>query len=147
MARQRTYVSGFMLVMLWLVPTFTSSARDEAFVVIVHPQNPATSIARTLLRSAYLKEGVTWRDGSVVVPIALADRFSARTHFVEDVLGKTPNQLKNHWVQRIFSGKGVPPIQVETPEEAIARVLADRHAVAYLPADADPGRAKVVAIH
>ena len=53
-------------------------------------------------------------------------------------------QLKNYWTQRIFSGTGVPPPQAGSAAAAIAYVLANPGALAYLPADVDPNGAKVV---
>ncbi len=144
MRRHATWIASLALILLLPVRVALSSASHEAFVVIVHPQNPATAIDRTVLRAAYLKEGVRWSDGSIVVPISLAERFPAHTGFVQHVLNKSVGALRNYWYQRIFSGTGVPPTEAATPDEALARVLADRHAVTYLPADANRGRAKVI---
>jgi hypothetical protein len=146
MRRNRTFIGIVSLVLLLVAFAATSSARDDDFVVIVHPSNTVTSIPRRTLRAAYLKEGVTWSDGSVIVAIALSDSIAAHGHFAEDVLGKTTGQLKNHWIQRIFGGTGIPPIEVESPAAAIARVLADPHAVSYIPAGASPGNAKSIAV-
>jgi hypothetical protein len=60
------------------------------------------------------------------------------------VLRKTPAQLRSYWTQRIFSGTGVPPPEAETPTAALAFVLANPGAVAYVPSTLDTGRARVV---
>ncbi len=144
MTHRRTVASSVVLALALLISAATPSARDDEFVVIVHPNNNITSIDRELLRAAYLKEAVKWRDGSVVVPIALPEAIPAHERFVERVVGKTLSQLRNYWIQRIFSGKGVPPRQAQSVQDAIAHVLADPQAVSYLPAGAEPGRAKIV---
>lgn len=133
--------------MLAFVRVDAAAAPDEAFKVIVHPQNPVTSVDRGLLRAAYFKEAAKWKDGSVVQPIALSDDYQASERFALNVLGRSLSQLKSHWIQRVFSGKGVPPLKLETPDDVIAHVLGDRSAVGYLPAGHDPGAAKVVRVH
>ena len=59
---------------------------------------------------------------------------------------KTPAQLKSYWNQQIFSGKGVPPPEADSPAAAVAYVLANPGAIAYVPADTDPGRTRVIGV-
>jgi hypothetical protein len=140
----------WLLVVLALVvaglgpaPSLASGAAGD-FKVIVHPDNPATSVDRDFLRRAYLKKATSWSHGSTIRPIDLAAGSAARTRFTRDVLKKTPSQLRSYWNQQIFSGKGVPPAEARTPAAAIAYVLANPGAVAYIPSDVDAGGAKVV---
>ena len=69
-----------------------------------------------------------------------------REAFTRDVLKKTPAQLKTYWSQQIFSGKGVPPPEASSIDEAIAYVLANPGAVGYIPDDVDPKGAKVIEV-
>jgi hypothetical protein len=129
-------------------PAFDGLARadEPAFKIIVHPENPIDSVDRKFLRDAFLRKASDWKGGETVRPVDLAAKFPARAKFGHEVLRKTPAQLKTYWNQQIFSGKGVPPPETASPADAVAYVLAHRGAVAYLPADADPGEAKVVGI-
>jgi ABC-type phosphate transport system substrate-binding protein len=130
-----------------LCATGTSLAGDDAFEVIVNPDNKATSIDREFLRDAYLKKTLEWGDGNGIKPVDLASKFPQRDRFTHDVIGKSPSQLKSYWNQQIFSGKGVPPPEAESTGEVIEFVLANPGAVGYLPANADAGRAKVVKVN
>jgi ABC-type phosphate transport system substrate-binding protein len=123
----------------------TTAAGADAFIVIVHPDNPAASVDRELLRRAYLKKAAQWRGGGAVRPIDMRSGSPARVRFTRDVLKKTPSQLRSYWNQQVFSGKGVPPPQA-SPEGVIEYVLAHPGAVGYLPADMDPGGAKIIAL-
>jgi ABC-type phosphate transport system substrate-binding protein len=123
-----------------------SAASGEDYQVIVHPDNPTSEIERRFLRDAYLRKASAWDSGTVLRPIDLTPRFAVRERFVHDVLKKSSLQLKNYWTQQIFSGKGVPPPEVETTASVIAYVLANPGAVGYLPRDADPGGAKVIRV-
>src|SRR5690606_22161384 len=121
-------------------------AGEPRFKVIVHPDNPVTSIGREYLRNAFLKKAPTWSSGETIRPIDLSTKFPVREQFTRKVLKKTPAQLKAYWNQRIFSGKGVPPPSVDSPTDMIEYVLAHPGAVGYLPANIDPGDAKVVGV-
>lgn len=123
-----------------------ASPDPHAFKVIVHPDNPAQTVSRDVLRNAYLGKGATWPRDLVVKPIGLSSKFAAREQFSRSVLKKTPAQLKNYWTQQIFSGKGVPPPEAGSTSDVIEYVLAHPGAVGYLPADVDPGKAKVIAV-
>jgi hypothetical protein len=124
----------------------TAAADPAEYQVIVNPANPITSIEAGYLRNAYLKKVSDWSDGHKIRPIDLAPRFTARARFAQHVLKKTMPQLRSFWTQRVFSGKGVPPPEVETTAAVIAYVLANPGAVGYLPAGVDAGRAKVIGI-
>lgn len=123
-----------------------SLAAEQTFKVIVHPDNPVTSIDRGFLRDAYLKKAKEWSGDGAIRPVDLTAKFSVRTKFTEDVLRKTPAQLKNYWNQQIFSGKGVPPPEAESTAAVIKYVLANPGAVGYIPANVDAGGAKVIAV-
>ena len=123
-----------------------SLADDGNFKVIVNPENPADSIDRDFLRDAYLKKSTEWGDGETIHPIDLAAKFAERDRFTDQVIRKTSSQLRTYWNQQIFSGKGVPPPEADSVAAAIQYVLANKGAIGYIPADADPGKAKVIGI-
>jgi ABC-type phosphate transport system substrate-binding protein len=133
-----------VLALLGLAGPASSLAGKDAFKVIVHPDNPATSVDREFVRRAYLKKATHWSHGGKIRPIDLPSGAAARDRFTRDVLKKTPAQLRSYWSQQIFSGKGVPPATSDSTAAAIAYVLANPGALAYIPADVDPGGAKVI---
>jgi hypothetical protein len=120
-------------------------ADSPEFKVIVHPDNPVSAVDSSLVRAGYLRRA-DWPDGVAIRAVDLSPRHPVRTTFVKRVLGKTPEQLRRYWNQQIFSGKGTPPPQVDALDEVITFVLEHRGGVAYVPADAAVGAAKVVAL-
>lgn len=135
------------LIAIWLVVDSSSSASDDGFKVIVHRDNPIAVVDREFLSSAFLKTKTSWaRDGKAIRPIELPKGQAVRDRFTRDVLGKTPAQLRIYWIQRIFSGTAVPPPEAESTSAAIAYVLANPGALAYVPAAADPGGTKVIKV-
>jgi ABC-type phosphate transport system substrate-binding protein len=123
-----------------------SAARDAGFKIIVHPENPVEAVSREFLRHAWLKKSTEWSDGETIRPVDLSSRFTVRDQFTQEVIRKSPAQLRNYWNQRIFSGKGAPPPEAGSIDDLIEFVLANPGAVAYLPDDADPGEARVIEV-
>jgi len=143
---RRTFILLLLGTPWWLAASRTSAADDEGFKVIVHPSHRHNSIDRDFLRRAYLKKANVWGDGTRVRPIDLPRGSAARARFTREVLRKSAAQLKSYWNQQVFSGKAVPPPEVESAADAIAYVLDHPGAIAYLPANLDPGGAKVVVL-
>lgn len=146
MAHLRTSVRLLLLATAWLWLASSSTARDEEFKIIVHPDNPVSVVDQQFVRDAFLKKATSWSHGGTIRPIGLSAELPARDAFLQEVLKKTPAQLRSYWVQRIFSGTGVPPPEAESTAAAISYVLANPGALGYLPSHVDPGRAKVVTL-
>jgi ABC-type phosphate transport system substrate-binding protein len=131
---------------IWFALAVASAAASEDYKIIVNPDNPVAALDRQFLRDAFLRKTSDWNGGEAIRPIDLANRFPVRDRFAQDVLKKSPSQLKSYWNQQIFSGKGVPPPEADSTAAVVAYVLAHRGAVAYLPLEADAGAAKVVKV-
>ena len=132
-----------------LAPGHASTEREprpDEYRIIVNPANPAREMSRSFLRNAFLKKTTQWDNGETVRPIDLTRRFPVRDRFTREVLNKTPAQLRSYWNQQIFSGKGVPPPELDSEAAMISYVLRNRGAVGYLPATADPEGAAVVTL-
>jgi hypothetical protein len=126
--------------------TVEQSPPPDDYHVIVHPSNPVRVLGRSFLRSVYLRKTTTWPSGETIRPVGPGKRFPARERFAREVLDKSPAQLRSYWNQQIFSGRGVPPPELDSAAAIIAHVLRSRGAVGVLPAAADPGDAAVVTI-
>jgi ABC-type phosphate transport system substrate-binding protein len=134
------------LVMIVLGVAGKSVAEDHAFKLIVNPDNHIDAVDREFLRDAYLKKTVEWENGEAIRPVNLASHHPVREKFDEQVLRRTPAQLRAYWTQQIFSGKAVPPPEAESVADAVAYVLANKGAVGYVPIDVDAGKARVIGI-
>lgn len=137
------------LSLSWLGYASSPAAERELYKVIVNPHNDIAVIDREFLRDAYLKKQTEWpqgRHGGAIRPISLSRKFAAHDQFARGVIQKTPAQLKTYWNQQIFSGKGIPPPEADTPEDVISYVLANPGAIGYLPANVPPGDAKLIEV-
>lgn len=138
--------AAILIAIAALAMTRPAIADDDAFKIIVHPENRIAAIDRGFLRNAFLKKTSSWGDRRTIRPIGLTPKFPERARFASVVLKKTTAQLKSYWSQQIFSGKGIPPPESDSVTRVVAYVLANRGAVAFVPADANVGKAKVIEI-
>jgi len=125
------------------------AASSGEYKIIINPDNPANELERQFVRDAYLRKANRWGSdatGMTLRPVDLTSRFAVRDRFAQEVLRKNASQLRSYWNQQIFSGKGVPPPEVDTTASVVAYVLANPGAIGYLPHDADAGGAKVVRV-
>jgi hypothetical protein len=144
MARLLYILCSLLLIAPVVVLASVPVANEGAYVIIVHPKNPVTSVDREFLRDAFMKKALYWSDGTSLRPATLSNRFPANARFTQDILNRSPKQLRAFWIQRIFSGTAVPPPELDSTAAAIAHVLRNLGGVAYLPAGIDAGGAKLI---
>jgi hypothetical protein len=117
------------------------------FRIIVHPEGPAREVDRRFLAQAFLKNVSQWRGGETIRPVDLRANSRTREKFSGAVVRRPVAAVKNYWQQRIFSGRGVPPPEVESDEDVVRYVLKHRGGVGYVSGRADVGRARVLVVH
>jgi ABC-type phosphate transport system substrate-binding protein len=120
--------------------------RAPAFLVVVHPSNEASSIDRKFLEDAFLKKVTRWPSDQVIRPVDLAPGSPVRRAFSAEVLNRSVEAIKVYWQQRIFSGRDVPPPELDSDDEVIAYVLKHEGAVGYVSAAASLDGARVLGV-
>jgi ABC-type phosphate transport system substrate-binding protein len=113
-----------------------------AYRVIVNPSNPQSSIDRRFLADAFLKKVTRWPTGDGVRPVDLNAGSTARHRFTEDVLGRSVAAVKSYWAQVVFSGRDVPPPELDDDDAVVRYVLKHAGALGYVSAGANIDRAK-----
>jgi ABC-type phosphate transport system substrate-binding protein len=121
-----------------------SAAIPRPYKLIVHPKNATRSLPRRFVAEAFLKKISEWPDGEAIAPVDLSSDSSVRRAFVEEVFERTTPAIRSYWQQMIFSGRGVPPPELESDDAVIRYVTHHRGAIGYVSARADIGDAKVV---
>ena len=147
---RRPSVLGLVfLAAIPLVLTLPSAlARAEAteFRVVVHPKNPIENLNKEFLSDAFLKKTTRWKDGESLRPVDLRPDSSVRKRFSDSVLKRSVAAVRSYWAQRIFSGRGVPPPELDSDGAIVDYVLKHRGAVGYVSAGAKLGSTRVVSI-
>ena len=117
-----------------------------AFRVIVAPSNPVDGVDRRFLLEAFLRKTTRWPDGQPLRPVDQPADSPTRRRFSEDALRRPVSGVKEYWLQAIFSGRGVPPPEVDSDDQVVKFVLQTAGAIGYVSADAALGGAKVVSV-
>jgi len=116
------------------------------FRVIVAPGNPVDGVDRRFLLEAFLRKTTTWPDGRPLRPVDQPADSPTRRRFSDDALRRPVSAVKEYWLQAIFSGRGVPPPEVDSDDQVVKFVLQTAGAIGYVSADASLGGAKVVPV-
>jgi ABC-type phosphate transport system substrate-binding protein len=114
-------------------------AGDAAFQVVVHRSNPLASITRAELSAIYMKRTRSWSDGREIVPVDQPAGAPVRERFSRAVHGKNVAYVTRYWQRLIFSGRGIPPRQLQNDAAVLAMVKNSRDAIGYIARDALPG--------
>ena len=135
-------------VLFGVCPDARHALADEgpSYRIIVHPENPTSKAPRQFLASAFLKEVTRWDGGESLRPVDLKPQTTTRRRFSESVLNRSVAAVKSYWQQRIFSGRGVPPPELDSDEAVVAYVLKHRGAVGYVSPAADIGKTRLVRV-
>lgn len=137
--------TALAFTMLWATARAQSSGSSPpAFRVIVNPKNPQTSVGRTFLAEAFLKKTTTWPNGNQIHPVDQREDAPVRAKFSKQILGRTVASVRSYWQQKIFSGRGVPPPELDSDEAVIKYVLKYQGAIGYVSGTAEIGDARVV---
>ena len=125
-------------------PAAAESVAD--FRVIVHPDNPSTSLSRDALTDSFLKRTTRWGDGETIRPVDQRSDSAVRRRFSDSVLQRSVAAVKSYWQQRIFSGRELPPPELESDEAVVSYVMKHRGAVGYVSGAAKLERARPVQV-
>jgi hypothetical protein len=123
------------------------SESGGSFRVIVHPENKVTSVSREFLANAFLRNVRDWDNGVGIQPVDLAPNSPTREEFSQRILLRSVAAVRSYWQQRIFSGRGVPPPELESDAAIVRYVVGNRGAVGYVSKSTELGAARVVSVH
>jgi len=121
-------------------------ADAPGFVVIVNAQNPLKTEPRALLSQIFLKQLTRWEDGELVRPVDLSPGSLVRRAFSNEVIGRSVAAVRHYWQQRIFSGRDVPPPELDSEEAVLRYVARYRGALGYVSVTAKLAGLKVLSL-
>lgn len=145
---RRTFTKLFVSFALVALVCAWAQAQSTGPVyrVIVHPSNPTTSLPRSVLVDVFLKKVTRWDHGEQIRPVDQTGDSAVRRKFSEEVLKRSVAAVKSYWQQAIFSGRDIPPVELESDQAVVQFVLKYPGAVGYVSATANVGDAKPVAL-
>lgn len=146
----RACVSLTLILSLALTAFVASVSAEQpeaaGYRVIIHPDNPVTSVERAFLADAFLKKVTRWPDRRAMYPADLHPSSATRSSFSRTVLKRSVAAIKAYWQQRIFSGRGVPPPELGSEAQVVDYVLRHNGAIGYVSGTTDIKGAKAVTV-
>ena len=122
------------------------AGEPPAFRVIVHPKNPLASASREFVSDVFLKRVTRWGDGETIKPVDLRPDSAVRRKFSERVLKRSVAAVRSYWQQRIFSGRDVPPPELDSEAAVVSYVASHPNAIGYVSGSADLGNTRELAL-
>lgn len=124
----RTFLLGLVL----LAAAAARPLAAQGFTVVVHADNPATSLGKSEVSNIFLRRSARFASGKAAMPVDQAKSAPAREAFSKTVLGRSATAVVAFWQQQIFAGKAVPPAERASDAEVIAFVKANPGAIGYV---------------
>jgi ABC-type phosphate transport system substrate-binding protein len=134
----------WLIVVLALALSHPSAADEPSFVVIVNRGNDNTKLDKKSLADAFLKKQTRWNEDKPIQPVDLNKGSAVRRRFSEDVLGRSVSSVRTYWNQLVFSGRGVPPPELDSDVDVVKYVASHPGAIGYVSASTDVKTVNVV---
>jgi len=122
------------------------SKSAPAFHVIVHAHNPSTALDRKFVADAFLKKTTRWAGDTVIRPVDQKPKSSVRRAFSRAVLKRSVAAVRSYWRRVVYSGRGVPPPELDGDKEIVDYVRKHRGAIGYVSSGAELTGVKVVQV-
>jgi hypothetical protein len=140
-----TLVSAYGLA-YWLGAGASLATSAPPWRVVVNQGNPLTVVERRFLADAFLKKTTRWPTGDGIRPVDQREESPVRLRFSDDVVGRSVAAVKNYWAQLVFSGRELPPPELENDEDVVRFVAKNAGGVGYVSAAANVERVKVLTV-
>ena len=144
----RTLQLSALVVLLAAVfaPARAQPVATPAYRIITHPSNAVAQVERSFVADAFLKKVTRWNDGQVIRPVDQVSDSPARRRFSEEVIKRSVVAVKSYWQQLIFSGRDVPPPELDSDAAVVQFVLKHPGGLGYVSGTTNLGQAKVIAV-
>jgi hypothetical protein len=114
--------------------------------IIVHAGNAARVVDKGFLSDAFLKKVTRWPSGETIRPLDQRPGTAVRRSFTRAILKRTVAAVRSYWQQRIFSGRDVPPPELDSDESVVAYVERTPGAVGYVSNAAKLGSSRALQV-
>ncbi|MEP1446233.1 MAG: phosphate ABC transporter substrate-binding protein [Paraglaciecola sp.] len=115
-------------------------------VVIVHPSNDSALTQKDVQR-IFLGKEKKFSNGNSILPINQQPSSSARGSFDTDTLGRSSTQIAAYWSKLVFTGKGIPPKELDNDAAVLAFVADNQNAIGYVDNASVSDAVKVISLN
>jgi ABC-type phosphate transport system substrate-binding protein len=139
----KTIKINILIIMILLA---CSLGYSQDYKVIVNDANSITEINKDELSDIFLKKTSKWSDNKKIEPVNLDADSDIRQSFAKSIHKKSVNAINAYWQKKIFTGKGIPPIEKHSDSEVIEFIRENPGAIGYISANTNTQGVKVVKV-
>lgn len=107
----------------------------KAVEVITHSSVSQHTLTTSQLRRIYTMRQLHWVDNNPITVFVLPSQHELHKHFSKERLQIFPYQLNRIWNKLTYSGLGVAPVIVNSPEALIQAVISTPGSIGYADND------------
>lgn len=133
------------IVIVSLIGLVAMPAWAGEVALIVHPDNPVTSISRAEAKNIFLGKKASWEDDKTI-RLFLQSGTSVHDDFLRKVMKKSPQQYLIFWKKKLFLGTGIPPMELQGDTEMKRFVAAEKKAIGYIDAASADDSVKILTL-
>ncbi|MDU0353441.1 phosphate ABC transporter substrate-binding protein [Paraglaciecola aquimarina] len=115
-------------------------------VLVVHPNNDS-SLDTKMVKRIFLGKASKFSNGNEATPVNQLPSSASRVSFDSDTLGRSSSQVSAYWSKLVFTGKGIPPEELENDAAVIAFVASNENAVGYVNSSAVTSSVKAIPLN
>ncbi len=130
-----------ILILALLLPLLAGAA--DSIVVVVNQANGVDSLSRTDVINIFMGRFREFPSGIAAQPIDMPAS-ATRTQFYRTLVKKEPAEINAYWARLVFAGRTSPPIQAESPGDALRMLRANPSGIAYMERSQVTNREKIV---
>lgn len=122
------------------------SALADELLLVVGANSPPISLDKNQVRNIFLGKVTSFPDGSNAIPVDQPESSPLREVFYAKVAERSAAEVKAHWAQLAFTGRGEPPHESRGSDDVKAILNATPGAIGYIEKSALDSSVKVVLI-
>jgi ABC-type phosphate transport system substrate-binding protein len=117
-----------------------------SYRIIVNPTYVGDAVDRAFIAQAFLKKVHRWPNGDAIQPVDLNPGSATRRQWSTEYLGRSVQAVKSYWQQMIFSGRDLPPPEIDRDDDVVSYVLRKQGGIGYVSAGTNVRGAKVLVV-
>lgn len=128
--RIRTYAN---ILMYFIACSFFSSHTyaGEMLYIIVNAKSTVQTLTKKEIKNIFLGEIKSFPNGNPAKPVVQPIGTPSRTAFMNKIIQKNENRWRAHWARLLFTGKGIPPLELEKSDDLLEVIARKKGAIGY----------------
>ncbi len=137
---------GLVFAVFLIFISFSVSV--SAVEVVVNKSVPLSTFSPEELQAIFSMQKRHWPGQRQIKVFTLPDTSQAHKDFVKHDLRMYAHQIRRIWDRMIYSGSGIPPVELSSEEEMIEKIANTPDAIGYLTDKPDDHEdIRVVTVH